>query len=394
MKAGSGLVAAAALVAVVVVPAGRGAADTSITFLNVNSFEDLADFDLDDGVCDADPAEGEPVVTLRAAIQNANRAGQKVTVNLPAGTYALTLRGGGEDDGAAGDLDITGDVRVLGDGAATTVIDAKDAKDRAFDVRPGAEAEIADLTVINGKTPRRESGGGIRNDGSMMVNACVVAHCKASNDAGGIDSNGPQGTLQYVVIRDCKAGDDGGGVDSDETNLSVLACSFVRNKAKGEGGGIENSGGALSLQACTFSGNRAREGGAVVVEDGGFVTLDSCTLALNKGRRGGGLSNQGSSATISNNVFWNNRRGNCAGDAFSQGGNVSSDGTCPPGAIDLANTDALLAPLADNGGDTLTHALLPGSPAATFGINCGQGIDGRGVERPAGTCSSGAFQPE
>jgi len=61
---------------------------------------------------------------------------------------------------------------------------------------------------------------------------------------------------------------------------------------------------------------------------------------------------------------------------------------------DLADTDPLLAPLADNGGDTLTHALLPGSPAATSGVTCGTGIDGRGVERPAGTCASGAFQPE
>ena len=30
---------------------------------------------------------------------------------------------------------------------------------------------------------------------------------------------------------------------------------------------------------------------------------------------------------------------------------------------DLSNVDSLLGPLADNGGPTFTHALLPGSPA-------------------------------
>ena len=35
----------------------------------------------------------------------------------------------------------------------------------------------------------------------------------------------------------------------------------------------------------------------------------------------------------------------------------------PSTPTDLVNTDPLLGPLADNGGPTLTHALLPGSPA-------------------------------
>ena len=39
--------------------------------------------------------------------------------------------------------------------------------------------------------------------------------------------------------------------------------------------------------------------------------------------------------------------------------------------------DPLLGPLADNGGPTLTHALLPGSPAINAGdLNAVAGVDG------------------
>ena len=63
-------------------------------------------------------------------------------------------------------------------------------------------------------------------------------------------------------------------------------------------------------------------------------------------------------------------------------------------------TDPRLGPLADNGGPTLTHALLPGSPAidAVTAGNC-PAADQRGVSRPQdGTgdgvraCDIGAFE--
>jgi hypothetical protein len=58
--------------------------------------------------------------------------------------------------------------------------------------------------------------------------------------------------------------------------------------------------------------------------------------------------------------------------------------------------DPLLGPLADNGGPTLTHALLPGSPALNTALlpNCPP-EDQRGVTRPQGAgCDKGAFELE
>jgi len=57
------------------------------------------------------------------------------------------------------------------------------------------------------------------------------------------------------------------------------------------------------------------------------------------------------------------------GTVTSLGYNLSSDdgGGLLTGPGDQINTDPMLGPLQDNGGPTLTHALLPGSPAIDAG---------------------------
>ncbi|HEY1014650.1 MAG TPA: choice-of-anchor Q domain-containing protein, partial [Herpetosiphonaceae bacterium] len=57
--------------------------------------------------------------------------------------------------------------------------------------------------------------------------------------------------------------------------------------------------------------------------------------------------------------------------------------------------NVLAGPLADNGGPTWTHALLPGSPALNAGGMSCPGVDQRGVSRPQGAaCEIGAFELE
>ena len=60
---------------------------------------------------------------------------------------------------------------------------------------------------------------------------------------------------------------------------------------------------------------------------------------------------------------------NDGGTVISHGYNLSSDngGGYLNGPDDQINTEPLLGPLQDNGGPTLTHALLPGSPAIDAG---------------------------
>ena len=48
--------------------------------------------------------------------------------------------------------------------------------------------------------------------------------------------------------------------------------------------------------------------------------------------------------------------------------------------------------LADNGGPTQTHALLPGSVAIDFAGDCGLETDQRGLPRNDGACDSGSYE--
>jgi hypothetical protein len=74
--------------------------------------------------------------------------------------------------------------------------------------------------------------------------------------------------------------------------------------------------------------------------------------------------------------------------------NVLTDATCFAGSSDLVVPDVGLASLANNGGPTLTHALLadsPGIDAADAAI-C-PATDQRGVARPQGAgCDVGAYE--
>ena len=62
---------------------------------------------------------------------------------------------------------------------------------------------------------------------------------------------------------------------------------------------------------------------------------------------------------------------------------------------DLLNQNAWLEPLADNGGDTETHALSIASPAIDLipAASCPLLTDQRGLARPLGdACDSGAYE--
>src|SRR5215211_81227 len=83
----------------------------------VNSMADLADANPGDGLCKTG-ITGD--CTLRAAIQEANELAGADTVSIPAGTYALTIEGAGEDAAASGDLDITEALTITGAGMGNT----------------------------------------------------------------------------------------------------------------------------------------------------------------------------------------------------------------------------------------------------------------------------------
>ena len=96
----------------------------------------------------------------------------------------------------------------------------------------------------------------------------------------------------------------------------------------------------------------------------GGGTIMNSTIS---GNFGGGMSTNG--GEIGNTILNNNSGLNINGTITSQGYNLSNDdgGGNLTGPGDQINTDPMIGPLQNNGGRTLTHALLPGSPAINAG---------------------------
>jgi hypothetical protein len=162
----------------------------------------------------------------------------------------------------------------------------------------------------------------------------------------------------------------GGGISNYGT-LTITNSTINSNQCVQAGGGILNSG-TLTITNSTVSGNGATgqhdgqpwgRGGGV----SGVATFNNSTVSNNYASlSAGGIEGGGA---IGNTILNNNSGANITGTMTSLGYNLSSDdgGGNLTGPGDQINTDPMIGPLQDNGGPTLTHALLPGSPAINAG---------------------------
>ena len=160
----------------------------------------------------------------------------------------------------------------------------------------------------------------------------------------------------------------------------------ARRRALGHGHGRR------SVVNSTFSGNSAGSGGGGGAAFGGNATVTNTTFALNADTvpGGGGLDIRASGlltiVTVKNTIVGSSTApGACFAavgaliQSAAQGFNNDAGTSCGFGTANgnKQNSNPLLAPLADNGGSTLTHALLEGSPAldAADPANlCGAGV--------------------
>jgi hypothetical protein len=202
---------------------------------------------------------------------------------------------------------------------------------------------------------------------------------------------------------------DGGGIYGfPGSAASITSSTISANTAGNTGGGIRMLGEA-SISNSTISGNEALAwyGGALFVTDG-VVNLTNVTIADNVSPGGapadifvGTFGAANATLTLANTIV-SSAQDNCFVAYWGSGvvtlaadhNNVFTDATCYAGASDQVVADVGLGPLAGNGGPTLTHALLAGSPAidAADDAIC-PATDQRGVVRPQGAgCDVGAYE--
>lgn len=250
---------------------------------------------------------------------------------------------------------------------------------------------------IRGNQARYGGGVYVYNTTAAFTQTGVttITHNTANTNGGGLYVVNGSATLSGGAICDNNASTGGGMYVAGNAQVNASQGQIVRNTAQFGGGGIYQNSGMLSLVNVTLSGNTSNinQGSGLYVGNG-TAALTYTTVASNTTT---GIHRAGGSVLLQDTIVAYNGAANCNTGLTSNGYNLDSGSTCGFGATgDQSNTDPLLGSLADNGGNTLTHALLDGSPAIDQG-NCVAGIttDQRGIDRPQGTtCDIGAFEVE
>jgi Ca2+-binding RTX toxin-like protein len=229
-----------------------------------------------------------------------------------------------------------------------------------------------------------DDGGGVAiGSGSVVSVAGTVINSNSSDEFGG-GIYVADGSLFMIdsTIAGNQAAASGGGLNNEQGTITIRRTTISNNAATISGGGIDNFQGSIGISQATISGNTAGEdGGGVVNFAEGAVEFQSSTIVNNSaGDTGGGLWSTGvarSGNTIVALNFSENGSRDVSGSVTSLGTNLIGDGGGTNGIIDgvggnqvgtsINPIDPVLSPLQDNGGSTLTHLPLYGSPAIDGG---------------------------
>ena len=309
----------------------------------------------------------------------------------------------------SGNTGIVGGGGILSDRATLTNVTVSGNSTGGHGGGISGGATLTDSTVSDNTAG---SGGGIYNQsGTLSMTNSIVSSNSASDSGGGI-YNHFRGTVNITdsTVSDNSASKAGGGIANTGGVVTLAASTITDNTTDGSGGGVHNTHTKMNIANSTISGNTAKDGGGAYNIFGGELTITNSTISNNNAAaEGGGLYNgiasrrgSGGIASLANTIIANNGAStgpDCFGSPTSVGHNLIGNTTgCEfaPASGDLVNVDPLLGPLRDNGGSTLTHGLLPGSPALGAGDDrAAPASDQRGVARPqCGTSDIGAYELE
>jgi hypothetical protein len=339
-------------------------------------------------------------------------------IDDPVTVRGLTLTGGDAIGGGA----------ILA--RATLTVTASTISGNSADFGGGIRA-FGDVMVISSTISGNSAiflegrGGGIHADGNVTVISSTISGNSAQFGGGGIGAVGNVTVTSSTISGNSATGVEGvgGGIYTPET-VTITSSTIAGNSAELLGGGI--AGGSVTVISSTISGNSAQllgggiravrdvavtsstiSGNSVIRFDGrgggiaSFAVMVTCsTISGNSASDSGGIAPYIGAVTIKNSIIAGNtddgrapdlrRRGNILFSVeYSLIGDNRGTGLAeaPVGIPDAKGNliggpihgviDPKLNPLANNGGPTFTHALLPGSPANNAGnLNAVAGMDG------------------
>ena len=357
--------------------------------------------------------------SLREAIAFA-AAGDTITFDASIAGGVLTLTNG--------ELLVDKELIIDGDEMNPVTVDAAGAS-RVFNIDDGTATQVPvtidGLTITGGlafgsANGNLGDGGGIFTNEALTLSNSTVTGNTASDNAGGVYVNdiGSANILNSTISNNA-ANYDGGGVfafgDTEITNSTInnnIAIAGI-----GDGGGIAVFG-TTNITNSTISGNTSGgDGGGVYVKDfdPGLLhytsaTISNSTITNNQAPdgQGSGLASFGghitttvTSSIIAGNVNSDVDELTAHSNSIQSGGfNIIGTGSATDNFHAVNDqtgvTDPGLAPLADNGGPTQTHALLASSPAIDNGPTVAPFPNdqrGAGFDRLVGwDVDSGAFE--
>jgi predicted outer membrane repeat protein len=271
------------------------------------------------------------------------------------------------------------DVKIRGFGAEHTILQAGQspeiAQDRVLVIREGMTAVVTAVTIRHGNPTKPHRCGAVSDNRSLRRTTAEIKDATGCTGAGAGIKNEPDAELVCYnsTISGNSAGNKGGGLFvSCESKAKMVNCTVSGNESKRSGGGIHTRGD-LELVHCTIANNRStRQGGGIY--NLGHLDVVACLIAGNQVLDfvmgfGAGIYGKGQ---IGINDY-----------------NLIADGSF----VSYLTGDPLLAPLADNGGGTLTHALQQESPAVKVipPEVLAMEEDQRGLPRGAGSDDRGKY---
>ncbi len=301
-----------------------------------------------------EPASPDGETSLREAVAfaNINPGDDVITFDSSLATDSIEVSGS--------DLNVTDSVTIRGLGVDQLAI-VGNAYSRLFNVQLGAgeHFNVEDVTIA-------DAGGAIfsENDANIGIYRSRLTGNTVDDTGGAIRSNGVVEVVESEITGNVAG--RGGGISVANGELRMYDSTVSNNMAE-YGGGMDLFDSPGTIDGSTISGNSATfVGGIRGNAHNRTLTITGSTIVNNTG--GGIETDANDPTTITNTLIAGNTgfardlRGPVTAN-FSLFGDTT--GATITGASNVENVDPNLVfgPLADNGGPTMTHVLLEGSPA-------------------------------
>jgi len=285
-------------------------------------------------------------------------------IDLPAGTYVLTIAGKNENAAHTGDLDLNSDLTIKGAGRAMTIIDA-DHLDRVLDISGGHTVQISGVGITGGRLTANIGGGILIDNGSTLnLSNSRVTGNGAANGGGGFYVNNSTLTVISSRVDHNITSVDGGGFHINNSTLTLTNSRVDHNEANA-GGGMYVTGSILTLANSRIDSNTGNYiGGGIGINDSTMTVTNSHIDGNSGGYSGGGIDASTGTMTLTDSRIYSNTVIGTGGGIFLTLGTMTITNTQISSNISSTNTGGGIS---TGGILTLVNSTISGNHAASSG---------------------------